>query len=38
MIVSGSYDGTNFVLDTPDFSTDTNRGIVELATSAETIT
>lgn len=38
MVVSGHYDGTNFVLDTPDFGTETNKGILELATSAETVT
>lgn len=38
MVVSGHYDGTNFVLDTPDLASDTSKGIVELATSAETIT
>lgn len=38
MVVTGQYDGTNFVLDAEDISSDTNKGIVELATSAETIT
>jgi len=38
MVVTGQYDGTNFVLDAEDFATDTNKGVVELATDAETIT
>lgn len=38
MIISGHYDGTNFVLDAEDFATDTNKGIVELATNAEAVT
>lgn len=38
MVVTGQYDGTNFVLDAEDFATDTNRGITEYATDAETIT
>ncbi len=35
MIVDGFYDGTNFVLATEDFSTQSNRGTIELATDAE---
>lgn len=38
MVVTGQYDGTNFVLDAEDFATTANKGIVELATDAETIT
>ena len=34
--VSVHYDGTNFVIDTEDFATTANKGIVELATDAET--
>lgn len=37
MVVTGQYDGTNFVLDAEDISSETNRGIVELATTAESI-
>ena len=33
--VSGHYDWTNFVIDNEDFSTTTNKGIVEMATDAE---
>jgi len=38
MIVTVKYDGTNFVLSSDDIASDTSKGIVELATSAETIT
>lgn len=35
MVVTGQYDGTNFVLDAEDFATTTNRGIAQTATLAE---
>lgn len=37
MVVTGQYDGTNFVLDAEDFATDTNKGITEYATPAEVL-
>lgn len=37
-VVTGAYDWTNFVLDTEDFATTANKGIVEMATDAEVVT
>lgn len=37
MIVEVFYDGTNFVLATEDFATTANNGVVQLATSSETL-